>query len=701
MKIQELLDGIRKQDLVLPEFQREYVWRKEQAKQLMVSLVKDYPVGSLLFWKTNQPPELKNISDLPEKLGNFTVILDGQQRLTTLYLLLTGEIPPYYRDTEITVDPRELYFNIETGDFQYYQASKMRGNPVWVRVTECYQDQSVNPVEVAKEVSNDEEDTVGLIEKFYDNLNNLKNIQNKDLTIQAVPVHAKLEDAIDIFDRVNRQGTKLSEADLALTHITGKWSKARREFKKKIVELEKSGFSFDLTFMTRALNAVTTQRALFEVLHKVEKDKLIEGWKILSKILDYLVDILPQQAFINNTNDLNTTNVLIPWVAYLSKNDGKFSNQQSMKNALHWLYAAHTWARYTSQTSQRLESDLSIVAREDSPWEALRNEIIDQRGRMTVKASDFEGRGMNHPLFRMAIIVAKSNDAVDWFNGVPIANPSTGSYSIHRHHIFPSSRLYDDVYDSDNHLHKKIVNEIANRAILTADSNQSVSNDLPADYLPDVLEKYPEALNDQFVPMIPGLWEIERFADFIEKRREIMSMKINEFMDNLIIETEERQERTIEELIILGESTTLEFKSTLQWDVVQNTKNKSLRKQSLKTIAAFLNSSGGILLIGVEDEGQIFGLAPDLSLVNGSLDKFGVLLTTLIADYIGAEFAPLLDISYEKIGEEKICKISVEKSHTPVYMKGDRGSEFWTRFGPTSRVLDAEETMDYINQNWN
>ncbi len=172
-------------------------------------------------------------------------------------------------------------------------------------------------------------------------------------------------------------------------------------------------------------------------------------------------------------------------------------------------------------------------------------------------------------------------------------------------------------------------------------------------------------------------------------------------MDNLIIEPEERQERTIEEVIVLGESTTLEFKSTLQWDVVQNTKNKSLRKQTLKTIAAFLNSSGGILLIGVEDEGQIFGLSPDFSLVNDSLDKFGVLLTTLIADYIGAEFAPLLDITYEKIGEEKICKVSVEKSHTPVYMKGDRGSEFWTRFGPTSRVLDPEETMEYINQNWN
>ena len=78
MKISELLDGIRKRDLVLPEFQREYVWTREQSKQLMVSLTKGYPVGCLLFWKTDKPPDLKNITDLPEKLGMIEVILDGQ-----------------------------------------------------------------------------------------------------------------------------------------------------------------------------------------------------------------------------------------------------------------------------------------------------------------------------------------------------------------------------------------------------------------------------------------------------------------------------------------------------------------------------------------------------------------------------------------------------------------------------------------------
>ena len=94
MLISQAISDIRTQDLVLPEFQREYVWSKEQAKQLLVSLTRKYPVGDLLFWKTQEPPELKNVDEMPDKLGTAQVILDGQQRLTTLYMLVTWRNPP-------------------------------------------------------------------------------------------------------------------------------------------------------------------------------------------------------------------------------------------------------------------------------------------------------------------------------------------------------------------------------------------------------------------------------------------------------------------------------------------------------------------------------------------------------------------------------------------------------------------------------
>ena len=413
MKISELMDGIRKRDVVLPEFQREFVWTREQAKQLMVSLVKGYPVGSLLFWKTDQPPELKNLEAAPEKLGRLQVTLDGQQRLTTLYMFVTGEIPPYYTERDIQTDPRNLYYNLDTGEFQYYQSSRMRGNPLWWSVVECFNNPHINVFEIAQQQAAAGGEAFQLAQRYNEHLNRLRQVREIDLPVQMVPSQAALGDAIDIFDRVNSKGTKLTDADLALTHVTGKWSQARRVLKAKINDLSARHFYFNLTFMTRALTGVVVKRALFETIHDRPRDQLEEGWKQLERILDYLVTVLPQQAFVHSTKDLNTTNVLVPLVVYLSLNDGRFPSEQALKRAIHWLYAAHTWARYTAQTDQRLEHDASLVVREPDPWDALCDQIIDQRGRIEVKASDLEGRGISHPLYRMAFIIAKAHGAVD------------------------------------------------------------------------------------------------------------------------------------------------------------------------------------------------------------------------------------------------------------------------------------------------
>ena len=152
MKISELLVSIQKRDLVLPEFQREYVWTLEQAKQLMVSLARGYPVGGILLWKTDNPPELKNIGALPERLGTMQVLLDGQQRLTTLHMLITGEIPAYYTKAEIQNDPRSLYVNLNDLDFQYYQSSRMNGDAHWQRVIDCFDvNENIDPGEIAQE----------------------------------------------------------------------------------------------------------------------------------------------------------------------------------------------------------------------------------------------------------------------------------------------------------------------------------------------------------------------------------------------------------------------------------------------------------------------------------------------------------------------------------------------------------------------
>ncbi len=128
--------------------------------------------------------------------------------------------------------------------------------------------------------------------------------------------------------------------------------------------------------------------------------------------------------------------------------------------------------------------------------------------------------------------------------------------------------------------------------------------------------------------------------------------------------------RPIGELIKLPESPTLEYKSTLQWDVRQERKNEDLRLSVLKTIAAFLNCDGATLIIGVEDNGNIFGLEKDLSLLSKkNLDQFEQTIINLICDRIGASFTQLVKIRFENLEGKDVCAVDVKKSAITVLEK--------------------------------
>lgn len=159
---------------------------------------------------------------------------------------------------------------------------------------------------------------------------------------------------------------------------------------------------------------------------------------------------------------------------------------------------------------------------------------------------------------------------------------------------------------------------------------------------------------------------------------------------------------TLKELIKQGEGTRLEFKSTLQWDVKQNSRNDSLKKMVLKTIAAFLNTEGGTLIIGVEDDGSVYGLDADLALVNKSRDKFAQLVGTLLIEQLGAAYAapPLVNAHFDEVDGKTIYVVEVLPSSEPVFLKDDKGKQLYIRVQTTTRDLDAKDTMEYIKSRW-
>jgi ATP-dependent Lon protease len=157
---------------------------------------------------------------------------------------------------------------------------------------------------------------------------------------------------------------------------------------------------------------------------------------------------------------------------------------------------------------------------------------------------------------------------------------------------------------------------------------------------------------------------------------------------------------SLDQLIKLGESGSLEFKASFQWDVNQQKKNEDLRREVMKTVVSFLNSHGGTLLIGVEDSGSVRGLEDDLNLMQGSRDKFDRTLAALLMDQIGAEHMTCVRMRFDSVDGKSVYVIDVDAGVKPAFAKSPKGREFFIRVGSTTQPLDTEAAMKYVQTRW-
>jgi hypothetical protein len=163
-------------------------------------------------------------------------------------------------------------------------------------------------------------------------------------------------------------------------------------------------------------------------------------------------------------------------------------------------------------------------------------------------------------------------------------------------------------------------------------------------------------------------------------------------------------DQQIAALIAAGESATVEFKSSVRWDVRESRLNEPLKFSVIKTVAAFLNSNGGTLLIGVDDDRKILGLQGDYSAFKkaDSQDAFENWLTTQLLDQFGKPAARLFSIHFHEIGRQQICRIIAEPSPVPVFVneKDGKSEQLYIRTGNSSRALTTREVLEYSRHRW-
>ena len=513
MKISTILEKIDEHQLFVPAFQREYVWKRDDAKQLVDSLIKEYPTGTMLTWETATPPELKGPHKYDERQGAVRLLLDGQQRITTLYMLIRGEVPPYYKLAEINKDPRGLYVHLETLELSYYIKKRMEHNPLWEDITKVFQRRTrtrdvVRAMEETGEtVERDRDDLID------DNMRKIENILDRDFPEQTIPVKATIREAIDIFYKVNASGVALTDAELALAQISGYWPQARDLFKAKLDALAQEGFVFKLDFIVYVLlGCLYHLGSDMRKLHSKENDTRIrEAWRKLDeRVLDYVVSLLRSHAFVDHTKEISSIYALIPIIVYCFDKGDEHPGDLEIRKMVKWFYYSQIRTRHVSQLPQKLDRDLRVLIESESPFDQLLR-VIEEESRLKVEPYEFEGRAIQHPLFSMLRWYLKSRGAVCLTTGVDLRRNMGRKYKLENDHIFPYSRLKAAGYGKGNRVKYALAQELTNRAILTQVANRTKSDTSAAAYLRSVKQRFPSALALQCIPEDEALWEIENY----------------------------------------------------------------------------------------------------------------------------------------------------------------------------------------------
>lgn len=563
--ISTLVDMYKRGELRLPEIQRHYVWQGTRVRDLLDSLYRDYPSGSILMWETDEPIPTRDfaISQETTAFGGRKLLLDGQQRLTSLTAVLNGEavtvrgrkrpidilfnlehpdgpptevvevesdeVSPLTPDDEIEdLDQTDEADDSEQGLLErlnrrtFVVASKnLLAQPNWVSVSEVFKSSDAKILEKAGIESFKDP----RYQKYVDRLNKLRQIKNYHYVVHVLEREMDYEEVTEIFVRVNSLGAKLRSSDLALAQMTSRWPNLLKHLEKFQEECERVWFTIDLGQLVRGIVVFATKQCLFRTVASTPIDRLKAGWEEAKEGLRFAVNFLRTNAGIEDESLLSSP-MFIHALAAVSRVKNNRLTQDEQHALLHWLLIANARGRYSrGSTETLLNEDLAIIFRTGDIG-ALLEPVKRQFGRLHIEANDLASRGANSPLFSLSYLALKDNGAKDWFSGLGLSLTHQGRmHFIQWHHIFPKSHLKERGFETGE------INEIANMAFISGQTNRSISNKLPSEYLPGIISKQGEGtLAAQLVPCNPELWGLDDYRRFLRARREALAQCMNEFI---------------------------------------------------------------------------------------------------------------------------------------------------------------------------
>jgi hypothetical protein len=507
--------------MLLPEFQRGYVWNRDQVRGLMRSLYLGYPVGALLVWEAETDPgSVRGIGATGG--GVKLLLLDGQQRITSLYGIIRGYEPAFFEGDATAF--RGLQFHVEDETFEFYAPVKMHGDVRWIDVTSLF----VDGLEKQITILNAEPSIVPKFADYIARLSRLRMILERQFHQEKITGADKGVGAVvEIFNKVNSGGTKLSKGDLALAKICAEWPEARATMRSHLGAWKVAGFDFNLDWLLRNVNAVATGRAQFDALEDLGSADFASSLAKSGKYIRTFLDAVSGRLGLDHNRVLMGRYAFPVVSRFLHRNGGAFKDGAERDKMLFWYVQSALWGRFAGSTETVLSQDYEALNR-DGIDGLIANLTRWRGGDLTVDGEDFEGFGRGSRFYPLLYLLTRVLGARDFGSGLPLKSEMLGNLSsLQVHHIFPKALLYKNKYD------RAEVNAVANFCFLTQQSNLAIGKRPPHEYFAEVAEKHPGVLESQWIPMDRELWKTENYLHFLAARRELLATAANEFLAEL------------------------------------------------------------------------------------------------------------------------------------------------------------------------
>ncbi|MEX0642262.1 MAG: DUF262 domain-containing protein [Pirellulales bacterium] len=499
--LRDIVDRAVAHNWSIPEFQRGFVWKATQVRDLAESLWYEYPIGSLLVWNSRAPTEEQHAHDAQRP---SLWVVDGQQRSSALCILF-GRKPywwPSVDEWNRTLKRYDIRFDINAKEPPFFwvanaairKASDSRYIPLrdmLVLDTAKEKDQKTLQ-DMAKKIKLD-----GLCDgmdamEVYTRLDRLRKIREKDVVV--ITIDHELEDVVEIFSRLNSKGTRVTEADIYLGIVAARnpgW--VRDVFLPYLRILAEAGFDIDPNLLFRTLSGVGTKKVRFKEIPDGfwETDRVAPAWQKTSEAWKRLIARYREYGILS-TDPMPTQAALVTMVSLIDK----FDDSIDFSQALYWFLQASRFGRYSGSGTTSLEEDLRDVADGSSLTDAVQRLLRRFPHKEPLTIEDFMRDYIDSRFGRFFLyLLVYRNKAQDWdehghrigFEGMNVL----ADFRPQWHHIFPKKHLEGQVEES-------LIDALANIAVIGPEINIRISANDPMNYI----SKYsitPVKLAQQFV----------------------------------------------------------------------------------------------------------------------------------------------------------------------------------------------------------